>query len=86
MCALSSASAAASPKRFASSNSSLGERGVLADPVDVERPLQRPPRATSGTTISASGSTGVPGHEADARVEMRLVREHGLAVVDRPSR
>ena len=38
----------------------LAERGVLADPVDVERALQRAAR-DERDTISASGSSGVPG-------------------------
>ena len=44
----------------ASSNSSSVNARVLALAVDVERALEAP-RATSGTTISASGSIGVPG-------------------------
>ena len=47
-------------------------------------PLSRP-RATSGTTISDSGSGGRVRDEADARVELGAVREHGLAVLDRPA-
>ena len=39
----------------------------------------------SGTTIIASGSTGVPGHLDGARVEVRLVRQDGLGVVDHPA-
>ena len=39
----------------------------------------------SGTAMSASGSIGRAGDEAHARVEVRLVREHGLAVLDGPA-
>ena len=44
----------------------LVERRGLAEPVDVERALERP-RATSGIVMSASGSAGVPGMKAASR-------------------
>ena len=62
----------------------VGELRVLADAVDVERALE----------LSASderhgderlGLDRRAGNEAHARVEVRLVREHGLAVVDGPA-
>ena len=35
--------------------------------------------------MNDSGSTGVPGTWRDARVEVRLVREHGLAMAHGPA-
>src|SRR5688572_6940551 len=61
------------------------ERGVLADAIDVERPLETP------AGDERHGDEGLwldrcAGNETHSGIEMRLVREHGLAVVDRPAR
>ena len=42
------------------------------------------PRAISGTTISASGSFGVPGMTCGARIEVGAVRPDRRAVRDGP--
>ena len=63
----------------------VGERGVLADAVDVERALQLPARDQRHGD-ERLGLDRRAGDEADARIEVRLVGEHGLAVVDRPAR
>ena len=43
------------------------------------------PRAISGTVISASGSTGVPGTLTTRGIEVRAVRPDGAAVLDGPA-
>ena len=61
----------------------LVERRGLTEPVDVERALQR----SAGDERDRDERLGLgrrAGDEGHARVEMRLVREHGLAVDDRP--
>ena len=60
------------------------KRGVLADAVDVERALQLPARDQRHGD-ERLGLDRRARDEAHARVEVRLVREHGLAVVDRPA-
>ena len=60
ICALSSASAAASAKRFASSNSSSLKPTLAPARYRLKTPLICA-RATSGIEMSASGSSGVPG-------------------------
>ncbi len=63
----------------------VAEGRVLADPVDVERALED----AAGDQRHADQRLGIdrrPRHEGDARIEMRLVREHRLAVLDRPAR
>ena len=62
----------------------LGEECVLADPVDVERALQRAARDQRHDDQRFRLERS-PGHELDARIEVRLVREHGLTVLDRPA-
>ena len=62
----------------------LGEEGVLADPVDVEGSLQRAARDQRDDDQRFRLERG-PGHELDARIEVRLVREHGLAMLDGPA-
>ena len=84
-CALSSASAAASPKRFASSNSSVGEARAGAEAVDVERALD----GAAGDERDGDEGLGLvrrARHGLHARVEVRVVHELRLAVVDRPAR
>ena len=62
----------------------LVERSRLAEPVDVERALQRAARdERDGDERLGLGRRA--GDEGDARVEVRLVREHRLAVDDRPA-
>ena len=84
ICALSSASAAASAKRFASSNSSWLNMPVLADPVDVEHALD----LRAGDQRDRDERLGVDRrarHEADARIEVRLVDENRLPAAGRPA-
>ena len=61
------------------------ERRVLADAIDVERALELAAR-DEGDGDQRLGLDRRPRHEAYARVEVRPVREHGLAVVDGPAR
>ena len=63
----------------------VAEGRVLADPVDVERALED----AAGDQRDADQRLGIdrrPRHEGDAGIEVRLVREHRLAVLDRPAR
>ena len=63
----------------------VAEGRVLADPVDVERPLED----AAGDQRDADQRLGIDRrarHEGDAGIEVRLVREHRLAVLDRPAR
>ena len=62
----------------------VGERRVLADPVDVERPLQRAARDERDDDQRLRLERGA-GNEAHTRVEVSLVREHRLAVLDGPA-
>ena len=62
----------------------LGEESVLADPVDVQRPLQSAARDQRHDDQRFRLERR-PGHELDPRVEVRLVREHRLTVLDRPA-
>ena len=60
------------------------ERGVLADAIDVQRALELP----AGDKRDCDQRLGLDrraGNEAHTRVEVRLVREDGLAMVDRPA-
>ena len=78
------ASAAASPKRVARWNSSAAELRVLPDAIDVERALE----AAAGDQRYGDQRLRLDrsaGDEAHARVEVRLVREHRLAMHDRPA-
>ena len=62
----------------------LVELRVLADAVDVQCALQ----LAAGDQRDCDQRLRVgrrPGHELDARIEMRVVREHGAAVCDRPA-
>ena len=61
------------------------ERCVLADAIDVERALELAAR-DEGDGDERLGLVRRPRHDAYARVEVRPVREHGLAVVDGPAR
>ena len=63
----------------------VGEARVLADAVDVERALE-PPARDERDRDQRLGLDRRARDEAYARVEVRLVREHGLAVRRRPSR
>ena len=60
------------------------ERRVLADAIDVERALELA-AGDEGDSDQRLGLDRRAGNEAHARVEVRLVREHGLAVVDGPA-
>ena len=62
----------------------VGEDRVLSDAVDVERALELAARDQRDGD-QRLGVGGRPGDEADARVEVRLVREHGLPVRDGPA-
>ena len=62
----------------------LRELLLLADPVDVERPLETPAR-DQGNGDERLGVDRRSRHEADARIEVCLVREDRLAVLDRPA-
>ena len=62
----------------------VGERRVLADAVDVERALELAARDERHRD-ERLGLDRRAGNEAHARIEVRLVREHGLAVVDGPA-
>ena len=82
-CALSSASAAASPNRTASRNSS-SVNSLETDAVDVQRSLDRSARdERDGDQRLGIGRRALD--EPDARVEVGPVRKHGLAVRDRPA-
>ena len=83
MCALSSASAAASPNRTTSRNSS-SVNSWKPGAVDVERALRAAPAIERHDDQRLGIGRGV-GHEADARIELGPVREHGLAVLDGPA-
>ncbi len=63
----------------------LAEGRVLADPVDVERSLQQAARdeRDDDQRLRVDRSAG---NELHAGVEVRLVREHGLAVLHSPAR
>ncbi len=63
----------------------LVERSRFAEPVHVERALQRPARDQRDGD-ERLGLRRRSGDEGDTRVEMRLVREHRLAVDDGPAR
>ena len=80
ICALSSASAAASEKRLASSNSASSNDAFLADAIDVEHALDLRP----GDQRDRDQRLRVdrrPGHEPHARVEVGLVDECRLAAL-----
>ena len=62
----------------------VGERGLLADAIDVEGPLQLPARDERHGDERLRLDRRA-GDEADARVEVRLVREDRLAMVDCPA-
>ena len=62
----------------------VAEGRVVADPVDVERPLQRAARDERDHDQRLRLERG-SGNEAHARVEVSLVREHGLAMLDGPA-
>ena len=62
----------------------LREAGVLTDPVDVESALQRATRDQRDDD-QRFWLDRRSGHELDAGIEVSLVREHGLAVLDRPA-
>jgi hypothetical protein len=62
----------------------VAEGGVLADPVDVESALERAARDQRHDDQRLRLERRAR-HEAHARVEVRLVREHGLAVLDGPA-
>ena len=62
----------------------VAERRVDADPVDVQRPLQRAARDQRDDDQRLRLERGT-GNEAHARVEVRLVREHRLAILDGPA-
>ena len=62
----------------------LRELDVLADAVDVERALEAAPR-DEGDGDQRLRLDRRPGHEANARVEVCLVREDRLAPLDRPA-
>ncbi len=84
MCALSMASAAASPNLVARWNSSRTELRVLPDAIDVERALE----ASAGDERYSDQRLRLDrsaGDETHARIEVRLVREHGLAMNDGPA-
>ena len=63
----------------------LAELRVLADSVDVERPLETPAR-DQWDGDERLGLDRRSRHEAHAWIEMRLVRQHRLPVLDRPAR
>ena len=63
----------------------VGEDGVLADAIDVERSLQVPARDERDRDERLRVDGG-PGDEADAWVEVRLVREHRLSMLGGPAR
>lgn len=62
----------------------FAERRVLADPVDVQRALEDAARDQRHDD-QRLGIDWRAGHERDAGVEVRLVREHRLAVLDSPA-
>ena len=62
----------------------VGELGLLADAIDVERPLQ----PSAGDQRHGDERLRIDrraGNEADPGIEVRLVRENRLAVDDRPA-
>ena len=62
----------------------VGERGLFADAVDVERPLQ----LSAGDERDCDerlGLDGRAGHEAHTWIEVGLVGEDRLSMVDRPA-
>jgi hypothetical protein len=62
----------------------LGEGGVLADAVDVQRALEDAAR-DQGHDDQRLRVDGRAGHERDAWIEVRLVGEDGLAVLHGPA-
>ena len=62
----------------------LAEGRVLADPVDVQRSLERAARDQRHDD-QRLGIDRRARDEGDAGIEVRLVREHRLAVLDRPA-
>jgi len=62
----------------------LAELRLLADPVDVERPLESAARDERHRD-QRLGVHGRARYEPHARVEVCLVREDGLSVLDRPA-
>ncbi len=62
----------------------LGELGVLADPVDVERALERAARDQRDRDHRL-GLDRRARHGDRARIEVGAVRPHGPAVLDRPA-
>jgi hypothetical protein len=64
----------------------LGEDRVVAEAVDVERPLDRAARDERDGDERLGLVRGSARHDLDARVEMRVVDELGLAVLDDPAR
>ena len=62
----------------------LREAGILTDPVDVERALQRATRDQRDDD-QRFWLDRRSRHELDAGIEVSLVREHGLPVLDRPA-
>ena len=62
----------------------LVEAGVLTDPVDVQRTLERAARDQRNRD-QRLGVGRSSRNERDPRVEVRSVREHGAAVLDRPA-
>jgi hypothetical protein len=64
----------------------IREPRVLAEPVDVQRALDRVARDERDRDQRLRVVGGRAGHDLHARIEMRLLREHRLAVLDRPAR
>ena len=62
----------------------LAERRLLADPVDVQRPFQNAARDQRHDDQCLRVDRRAR-HERNARIEVCLVREHRLAVLDRPA-
>ncbi len=62
----------------------IGERGLFADAVDVERPLELS-ACDERDGDERLGLDGRAGHEAHAWIEVGLVGEDRLAMVDRPA-
>ena len=62
----------------------LAERGVVADPVDVERPLEQAARDHRDHDQRLR-LDGCPRDEPHERMEVRLVREHRLPLLDGPA-
>jgi len=63
----------------------LVESGFLAQPVDVQRALEMVARDQRDGDQRLGIVLGRPRHELDARIEVRLIRQHGLAMLGRPA-